>query len=397
MSPEQESPSGIGTPEHKGQELAPFIQEADFPDDSLGAELVRGLEGRRRFREIFSEPLPARKGRIGFSLPPRIIGRLNQEGVSTVFSLLGRSKEALSSIPEIDEQDKENIRKRLKLFAEDLKISPEVKLLGAIFGQEIPPSSAKEEEELREVLGEVFSTLTEREQRILSFRFRLKDGIRRTYKDIGRDEGVTMEYTRQIEAKALRKLRHPSRSRKLDDFLPLGVSFSAGSIAEREIFGPILVKEFKSLKEELGQLYPLFFKTLVALKSKISASDWEEVRGEIKEAFFREKCGLFPLLPEPVPELASEPVNFENRLLPDVFLSEEDRLRISQANLKDLGLSARIRNRLVWSLGEIPLPLTRIFSMSEEELLTLRQFGPVLLAGLKENLLVFLRQNPEEE
>jgi len=72
---------------------------------------------------------------------------------------------------------------------------------------------------LKEQLVEVLSTLTEREQKVLRLRFGLDDGRARTLEEVGREFNVTRERIRQIEAKALRKLRHPSRSRKLKDYL----------------------------------------------------------------------------------------------------------------------------------------------------------------------------------
>ena len=72
---------------------------------------------------------------------------------------------------------------------------------------------------LREQLEEVLGTLTNREERVLRLRFGLDDGRTRTLEEVGQDFGVTRERIRQIEAKALRKLRHPSRSRRLRDFL----------------------------------------------------------------------------------------------------------------------------------------------------------------------------------
>ena len=72
---------------------------------------------------------------------------------------------------------------------------------------------------LKEQLVEVLSTLTERERRVLYLRFGLEDGKARTLEEVGREFHVTRERIRQIEAKALRKLRHPSRSRKLRDYL----------------------------------------------------------------------------------------------------------------------------------------------------------------------------------
>ena len=72
---------------------------------------------------------------------------------------------------------------------------------------------------LKEQLVDVLGTLTEREQKVLRLRFGLDDGRARTLEEVGKEFNVTRERIRQIEAKALRKLRHPSRSRKLKDYL----------------------------------------------------------------------------------------------------------------------------------------------------------------------------------
>ena len=72
---------------------------------------------------------------------------------------------------------------------------------------------------LKEKLGEVLGTLTEREEKVLRLRFGLEDGRARTLEEVGKEFDVTRERIRQIEAKALRKLRHPSRSKKVKDFL----------------------------------------------------------------------------------------------------------------------------------------------------------------------------------
>ena len=74
---------------------------------------------------------------------------------------------------------------------------------------------------LKEQLVEVLSTLTDREQKVLRLRFGLDDGRARTLEEVGKEFNVTRERIRQIEAKALRNLRHPSRSRKLNDYLDL--------------------------------------------------------------------------------------------------------------------------------------------------------------------------------
>ena len=81
------------------------------------------------------------------------------------------------------------------------------------------PSEAASFVLLREQLQEVLGTLTPREAKVLSLRFGLEDGRQRTLEEVGKEFDVTRERIRQIEAKALRKLRHPSRSKKLKDFL----------------------------------------------------------------------------------------------------------------------------------------------------------------------------------
>ena len=72
---------------------------------------------------------------------------------------------------------------------------------------------------MKEQLADVLDTLTPREEKVLSLRFGLEDGRSRTLEEVGKEFNVTRERIRQIEAKALRKLRHPSRSKKLKDFL----------------------------------------------------------------------------------------------------------------------------------------------------------------------------------
>ena len=83
------------------------------------------------------------------------------------------------------------------------------------------PSEEAAHSLLREQLCEVMDTLSEREQKVLSLRFGLLDGKPHTLEEVGKDFQVTRERIRQIEAKALRKLRHPTRSRKLRDFLDM--------------------------------------------------------------------------------------------------------------------------------------------------------------------------------
>ncbi len=81
------------------------------------------------------------------------------------------------------------------------------------------PASAASFILLKEQLDDVLDTLTDREKRVLELRFGIEDGRPRTLEEVGKEFGVTRERIRQIEAKALRKLRHPSRSKKLKDYL----------------------------------------------------------------------------------------------------------------------------------------------------------------------------------
>ena len=83
----------------------------------------------------------------------------------------------------------------------------------------LAPSEAASYQLLKEQVDDVLYTLSEREARVLQLRFGLEDGRGRTLEEVGRDFGVTRERIRQIEAKALRKLRQPNRSKKLRDFL----------------------------------------------------------------------------------------------------------------------------------------------------------------------------------
>ena len=116
---------------------------------------------------------------------------------------------------------------------EILKIAQEPVSLETPIGEEedshlgdfIPDEAASEPSEaasftlLKEQLVDVLSTLTPREEKVLKLRFGIEDGRTRTLEEVGKEFNVTRERIRQIEAKALRKLRHPSRSKKLKDYL----------------------------------------------------------------------------------------------------------------------------------------------------------------------------------
>ncbi len=120
----------------------------------------------------------------------------------------------------------EKVREILKIAQEPVSLeTPIGEEEDSHLGDFIPDEDASEPAEaasftlLKEQLVEVLSTLTPREEKVLKLRFGIEDGRTRTLEEVGKEFNVTRERIRQIEAKALRKLRHPSRSKKLKDFL----------------------------------------------------------------------------------------------------------------------------------------------------------------------------------
>ena len=120
----------------------------------------------------------------------------------------------------------EKVRDILKIAKEPVSLeTPIGEEEDSHLGDFIPDEDASEPAEaasftlLKEQLVEVLSTLTPREEKVLKLRFGIEDGRTRTLEEVGKEFNVTRERIRQIEAKALRKLRHPSRSKKLKDFL----------------------------------------------------------------------------------------------------------------------------------------------------------------------------------
>nr|WP_073076224.1 RNA polymerase sigma factor RpoD [Sporobacter termitidis] len=120
----------------------------------------------------------------------------------------------------------EKVREILKIAQEPVSLeTPIGEEEDSHLGDFIPDEDASEPAEaasftlLKEQLSEVLGTLTPREEKVLRLRFGIEDGRTRTLEEVGKEFNVTRERIRQIEAKALRKLRHPSRSKKLKDFL----------------------------------------------------------------------------------------------------------------------------------------------------------------------------------
>ena len=155
--------------------------------------------------------------------------------VETINKLIRVSRQLLQELGRepTPEEIAEELDMPVERVREILKISQEPVSLETPIGEEedshlgdfiqddnVPvPAEAAAQTLLKEQLDEVLDTLTEREQKVLRLRFGMNDGRARTLEEVGKEFDVTRERIRQIEAKALRKLRHPSRSRKLRDYL----------------------------------------------------------------------------------------------------------------------------------------------------------------------------------
>lgn len=155
--------------------------------------------------------------------------------VETINKLIRVSRQLLQELGRepTPEEIAEELDMPVERVREILKISQEPVSLETPIGEEedshlgdfiqddnVPvPAEAAAQTLLKEQLDEVLDTLTDREQKVLRLRFGMNDGRARTLEEVGKEFDVTRERIRQIEAKALRKLRHPSRSRKLRDYL----------------------------------------------------------------------------------------------------------------------------------------------------------------------------------
>jgi RNA polymerase primary sigma factor len=130
-------------------------------------------------------------------------------------------------VAKVMEIEPEKVREIIKVSQEPTSLeAPVGEEKDSTLGDFIPdeetgarPEDAASHELLKEQVGEVLDTLNDREKKVLKLRFGLEDGRQRTLEEVGKEFGVTRERIRQIEAKALRKLRHPTRSKKLKDYL----------------------------------------------------------------------------------------------------------------------------------------------------------------------------------
>lgn len=171
---------------------------------------------RRLLQELGREPRPEEIALEMDLLPPDVKERI-----------LASPPSALD--PELDAE----LQKAAQKVREIIKVSQQPVSLETPIGEEedshlgdfiedagaLAPSEAASRQLLKEQVEAVLASLTPRERRVLQLRFGLEDGRARTLEEVGREFGVTRERIRQIEAKALRKLRHPSRSKKLKDYL----------------------------------------------------------------------------------------------------------------------------------------------------------------------------------
>ncbi len=158
-------------------------------------------------------------------IPVHMVETINKYGrVSRrLMQDLGREATAEEIAREM-EIEVEKVREIIKVSQEPTSLEKPVgEEEDSRLGDFIPDETASPDQQasaalLKEHISEVFSTLTPREAKVLEYRFGLEDGKQRTLEEVGKEFGVTRERIRQIEAKAIRKLRHPSRAKKLRDY-----------------------------------------------------------------------------------------------------------------------------------------------------------------------------------
>ncbi|MCM1285557.1 MAG: RNA polymerase sigma factor RpoD [Acetobacter sp.] len=161
-------------------------------------------------------------------IPVHMVETINKvkKASSQLLHLNGREPTPDEIAEYLDDMSVDKVREILRVAQEPVSLeTPIGEEEDSHLGDFIPddealaPADAASMSLLKEQLSEVLKTLTPREEKVLSLRFGLKDGNPKTLEEVGKEFNVTRERIRQIEAKALRKLRHPSRSKKLRDFL----------------------------------------------------------------------------------------------------------------------------------------------------------------------------------
>jgi RNA polymerase primary sigma factor len=154
----------------------------------------------------------------------QILASLDQE--AQLGRLVGQPDRWQVRLPSGDPGDRQGIREIIKVSQEPVSLETPIgeeedSHLGDFIEDRgaLAPAEAASHQLLKEQVEAVLDSLTGRERRVLQLRFGLEDGRARTLEEVGKEFNVTRERIRQIEAKALRKLRHPSRSRKLRGYL----------------------------------------------------------------------------------------------------------------------------------------------------------------------------------
>ncbi len=160
-------------------------------------------------------------------IPVHMVETINKiKKISNQLLHLNGQEPSAEDIADVIDMPVEKVREIMRVAQEPISLETPIgeeedsHLGDFIPDEEAPaPAEAASHTLLKETLGTVLNSLTEREGKVLKLRFGLEDGRSRTLEEVGKEFNVTRERIRQIEAKALRKLRHPSRSKKLKDFL----------------------------------------------------------------------------------------------------------------------------------------------------------------------------------
>ena len=191
-------------------------EEIRFRKGTLGRQLSVILEGKRRPGWILEQKASEVKEFKGERIR-RALSKLGAFEELTVENVLTKQIWRLKVLS-LRTSQINAIQDAVKTFADNLLYSPEFKLLSSIYRNnsgDLTLLNAEKEEQLKDVVCEMVSSLTPREQKVLILRYGLDDFREQDYKSVADQFNVTRERIRQIEAKALRKLRHPSRSRRL--------------------------------------------------------------------------------------------------------------------------------------------------------------------------------------